>query len=104
MIITNEKLVAIQNFRFLISLKYLKMYFDKTKYFRQYVSYYAQKAKLLQNRKIHLLQNELIKNVTRKRHTHKIILDELTFIEINLFQRLQDSLNKSTFFYSFQQD
>ena len=55
MTIINEKLVAIQNLRFLISLKHLKMYFDKTRYFRQYVSYYVQKAKFLQNRKTRLL-------------------------------------------------
>ena len=53
--ITNEKLVAIQSLRFFISLKHLKTYFDKIEYLRQYVSYYAQKAKLLQNRKTRLL-------------------------------------------------
>ena len=46
-IIINEKLVAIQSLRFLILLKYLKTYFDKIEYFRQYVSYNVQKTKLL---------------------------------------------------------
>ena len=41
MTIINEKLVAIQGFWFFISLKHLKTYFGKTRYFRQYVSYYA---------------------------------------------------------------
>ena len=101
MMIINEKFVAIQSLRFFISLKHLKMYFDKTKYFRQYVTYYAQKTKLLQDRKTHLLQNESIKNTTRKCHARNIIFDESTFIEINLFQQLQNNLNKSTFLIHF---
>ena len=63
--------------------------------------YYAQKAKSLQNRKIRLLQNELIKDATRKRHARNVILNELTFVEINSFQQLQNNLNKSTFLIHF---
>ena len=55
MTIINEKFVAIQKFRFLISLKHLKIYFDKIEYLRQYVLYYVQKVKFLQNRKTRLL-------------------------------------------------
>ena len=86
MIIINEKFIVIQNLRFLISLKHLKTYFDKIEYFCQYVLYYAQKAKFLQDRKIHLLRNELVKNVIKKRHARSIIFNESTFIEINSFQ------------------
>ena len=101
MMITNEKFVAIQSFRFLILLKHLKTYFDKIKYFRQYVSYYVQKVKLLQNRKTRLLQDESIKDAIKKRHARNVTLNESTFVEINSFQQLQDNLNKSTFLIHF---
>ena len=101
MTIINEKLIAIQNLRFFISLKHLKTYFDKIEYFRQYVSYYAQKAKFLQNRKTRLLQNELIKGAIRKRHARNVTLNESTFVEINSFQQLQNNLNKSIFLIHF---
>ena len=101
MTITNEKFVVIQDFRFFISLKHLKTYFDKIEYFRQYMLYYAQKTTFLQNRKTRLLRNELIKDAAKKRYARNVTLNKLTLVEINSFQQLQNSLNKSTFLIRF---
>ena len=66
--IAEEKLKAILNISFSQSLKHLESYLKKTKYLKQYIFYYAQKADSFQRRKILLLKNAFIKKRARKRH------------------------------------
>ena len=101
MTITNEKLVVIQDLRFLISLKHLKTYFDKIKYFRQFVSYYAQKTKPLQNWKTHLLRDESIKSVVRKRHARNYFkwIDVRRNKLISTIAKQFEQINFSYFFW-----
>ena len=59
-----------------MTLKHLKTYFGKINYFRQYISYYVQKTKALQNQKTRLLSDEFIKNAIKKRHSKQILFNE----------------------------
>ena len=58
LIISKKKLKIITILFFFKTFKDLETYFEMIEYLKNYISYYAQKAKSLQKRKIMLLKNE----------------------------------------------
>ena len=67
MIIFEEKLAIIIKLTFSKIFKKLKIYVKLINWMRNYIFYYVQISKSLQNRKILFLKNEFIKNNFRKR-------------------------------------
>jgi hypothetical protein len=103
LITAKEKLATIANFAFSIILKKLKTYLELTSYMRMYVSWYAQTSLLLQNRKILLLKNDLVKEKLRKTFVKKEILKKLIELEIRSYEHLQIVFNKESFLRHFDQ-
>ena len=68
LITIEKKIETIRDFKFSRTLKNLKTYFEKTKYFRQYIAYYVQKVKFFQQKKICLLRDASSKKRTRKQY------------------------------------
>ena len=101
MIIAIDKLKAIFNLVFSQTLKQLKIYLDKIEWFRQYVSYYAQKILSLQKRKIRLLRYAFIKEQSRQQHSRRISIDDSSSTEINVFNQLQRFFSRFTFLIHF---
>ena len=66
LIISKNKLKAIMILSFSKILKDLKTYLEMIEYLKNYISYYAQKAKPLQKKKVMLLKNGLIKKNKKK--------------------------------------
>jgi hypothetical protein len=82
-----DKIAAILNWKFLSTLKTLKIYLRFTKWLRDYVSWYAQKAKSLQQRKTFLLKNsssqkDFVKKTYFSRTTFQLIDRELKSFEL----------------------
>ena len=66
--IVEKKLKIILNINFSQLFKHFELYLKKTKYLKQYIFYYVQKANSFQRRKILLLKNAFMKKRIRKRH------------------------------------
>ena len=101
LITIDDKLKTILNLTFLKTLKQLETYFDKTKYLRQYVTYYAQKTQALQERKTRLLKKASIKNKSRQHHSRNTAIDDSFETEIDLFNQLQFAFNRLIFLVHF---
>jgi hypothetical protein len=84
-ITAKNKLKAIVKLSFLKTLKDLKKYLDAIDWLRDYVVYYAQKAELFQERKTNLLKNESIKKKSRKFFNLKILIENSSSIELNVY-------------------
>lgn len=92
LIIEEEKLKAINSIKYLIILKKLKHYFNFTDYLRNYVSFYAQLTKLLQELKTRLLKSTLIQESFRRVYTFKHRLKYLIDLKMTSFKSLQKTL------------
>jgi hypothetical protein len=95
--IAEEKLVAIVNLIFLLTLKKLKIYLNLTRYLRVYVSWYVQASESLQNRKILLLKNSFVKDKSRKTFEKKKSLHQLIEVEQKSYEHLQVTFSKESF-------
>jgi hypothetical protein len=99
--IAEEKLVAIANLIFSLTLKELKIYLDLTKYLRVYVFWYAQAFEFLQNRKILLLKDNSIKDNSRRTFAKKTSLHQFTKAEQKSYEHLQVTFSKESFLRHF---
>lgn len=100
-ITTIEKIAAIMKWKFSHNLKMLKSYFEFTNWFRDYISYYAQKIKSLQKRKIILLRfSSTFKNRFKKNFFMKTLLQSFQK-ELRAFQIIQTKFRKFTFLIHF---
>jgi hypothetical protein len=102
LIIAEKKLVAIANLIFSLTLKELKIYLDLTKYLRVYVSWYAQISESLQDRKILLLKDNLIKDKSKKAFAKKISFHQFIEAEHKTYEHLQATFNKESFLRHFK--
>jgi hypothetical protein len=68
-----NKIAVILNWKFSATLKVLEIYLDFIDWLRDYVAWYAQKAKSLQQRKIMLLKELSQKESARKTFSCKIM-------------------------------
>ena len=101
MIIFEEKLAIIIKLTFSKIFKKLKIYVKLTNWMRNYISYYAQISKSLQNWKILLLKNEFIKNNFRKRFSIVKMLKQFIIEKYKSYLHLQKTFNRSSFLIYF---
>ena len=101
MIIFEKKLATIIKLTFSKIFKKLKIYVKLINWMRNYIFYYAQISKLLQNRKILLLKNEFIKNNFKKRFSIVRMLKQFIIKKYESYQHLQKIFNKSNFLIYF---
>ena len=104
-IVAADKIIAIQKLNFSYTLTNLKLYLKLTKYFRNYVFYYIQKANVLQRRKMILLRMFLFnKKRVRKIYSQKIILKSSISEKLKFYRQLRDFFNKINFLIHFDRD
>ena len=96
-----EKLEIIAKLKFSITLKIFKTYLELTDWFRKHIFYYAQKANLLQKRKILLFVTALKKEKARKNFSLRTIIRISTDAELDSFSQLQKIFSRSNFFHHF---
>ena len=101
MIIFEKKLAIIIKLKFSKIFKKLKIYVKLINWMRNYISYYAQISKSLQNRKILFLKNEFIKNNFKKRFSIVKMLEQSIIEKYESYQHLQKIFSKSNFFIHF---
>ncbi len=101
LITAKEKLVAIVNLVFSLTLKKLKKYLRLTEYLRVYVFWYAQTFNSLQKRKILILTDNLVKSKLRKIFSKRTSLNQSTKIEQRFYEHLQKMFSKESFLRHF---
>ena len=94
LITTKKKLKIITELFFSIFLKTLKKYIEMIKWFRNYVSYYAQKSKTLQRKKTKLLKNDSIKKLIKKNFSQKTLLKNFSTEKFQFYKQLQKDFSK----------
>ena len=90
-----KKLKTISKFRFSRTLRQLEIYLSLIDWMRNYVSYYVDIFKSLQNRKIELLRHDSTIDSVRRFYSIKIRLKDSIELEITFFEILQIMLSKS---------
>jgi hypothetical protein len=96
-----DKIVVILNWKFSFTLKTLKIYIEFIEWFRNYVSWYAQKIESLQQRKTLLLKKSSHKESARKTYFMRIILKKSIKRELKSFELIQNAFKNSRFFTHF---
>ena len=99
-----KKLKVINEFEFFKTLKNFEIYFDVIEYFKNYVSYYAQKSKSLNKRKTKLLKNSSIKKIARKNFSKKILLKHAIEAEFEFYRQLQNDFSRISWFIHFNRE
>jgi hypothetical protein len=95
LITAENKLKTIVKLSFLKTLKDLKKYLDAIDWLKDYVVYYAQKAESLQERKTNLLKNDLIKKKSRKFFNLKILIENSSSVELDVYNQLQSNFSRT---------
>ena len=95
LITSEEKLRAISKLRFSRTFHQLKTYFDLIDWLRDYISYYAEVFKSLQEKKIELLRDESTIENARKTYSSKTRVQYFTTSKRISFDALQTILTKS---------
>ena len=101
MIIFEKKLATIIKLTFSRTLKELKIYVKLINWMRNYISYYAQISKSLQNRKILFLRHEFTKNNFKKRFSIVRMLKQSIIEKHELYLHLQKTFSRSNFLIHF---
>jgi hypothetical protein len=95
LITAENKLKTIVKLSFSKTLKNLKKYLDAIDWLRDYVVYYAQKAEFLQERKTNLLKKEFIKKNSRKFFNLKILIENSSSVELDVYNQLQSNFSRA---------
>ena len=91
MISSKKQIAVLQDLLFLKILKDFKIYLDLIDWFQQYISYYIQWIKLLQNRKTALLHKNSTAEQTRKNYLKKTSIFNVSELEKkNIWIHLKD--------------
>jgi hypothetical protein len=97
-----NKIVAILNWKFSVTLKTLEIYLEFIEWLRDYVAWYAQKVEFLQQKKIMLLRNSSYhKEFVRKAYFVKILVKNSTDRERRFFDLIQAAFKNSQFLTHF---
>jgi hypothetical protein len=94
-ITAKDKLKAIVKLSFFKTLRDLKKYLNAIDWLRDYVVYYAQKAESLQQRKTNLLKDESIKRKSRKFFSLKILIENSSSVELDVYNQLQSNFSRA---------
>ena len=90
-----NKLKTITDLSFSKTFKNLKTYFEMIEYFRDYVSYYAQKAEVLQQKKTALLKNDSEKKTVKKNFSRKTFMENSNEKKIKSYEILKADFSNS---------
>ena len=97
----HERLAAISKIKFPLTLAALETYLGMTGYLRNYIAWYAQIARPLQNRKTELLKPSPKGGRERKSFSTKTKLSDPTEAELASFHALQQLLSKPSYLIHF---
>ena len=81
------------------TFKNLEIYLEFTDWLRQYISYYTQWIKLLQNRKTALLHENFTANQTIKNYSKKILIFDVNKLEKKIFKFIQKNFDDFNFLH-----
>ena len=98
-IILEKQIAIIQELKFFKTFKNLEIYLSLIDWLHQYIFYYAQLIKFLQQRKIILLQNDFIKEKSRKRCSKKIQITNSSILKYEVFKIIQKIFDKFNFLH-----
>jgi hypothetical protein len=96
---SEDRIAAILNLEFPTTLKELEKYLGLTGWLRIFVPYYAQISEALQCRKTALLKKGPSAGPSRKNYTSTTVLTDITKLEIDSFNALQDTFRHSEFLH-----
>ena len=99
MIISEKQIVIIWELKFFKTLKNLEIYLNFTDWLYQYIFYYAQFIKSLQNKKMILLHKSFIAEKSQKKYFKKIQIDESFVLEYETFENIQKIFDKFNFLH-----
>ena len=89
MFTTTKKIVVITLFRFLFNFRDLKIFLKLIDWFCSFILRYAQRAQLLQKRKIILIKNIIVVDLIKKRQITRIQLYKFIYKKKTVFRDLQ---------------
>ena len=96
----SEKWIAvIQELKFLKTLKNLEIYLNLTDWLCQYILYYAQLIKSLQNKKTALFHKSSTAGKSQKKYFKKTQIDESSVLEHKAFEDIQKIFDKFNFLH-----
>ena len=99
---SKEKLKTIANLKFSKTFQNLKIYLEFTEWFRNYVSFFAQKSELLQMRKTALLRLSFTnKKQFRKTFSRGKIIDYVIEAKKDAYKQIQQTFARSFFLFHF---
>lgn len=103
-IVVTNKIATIKKLDFSYNFIDLKLYLKLTKYLRNYIFYYAQKSKVLQQKKVVLLRLFLSnKSRLQKIYNQRIVIDLFTNKKFNFYCQLE-FFDRSIFLIYFDRD
>ena len=88
MIISKKQIAVIQKLKFSEIFKNLEIYLSFTDWLCQYILYYAQLIKSLQNKKTVLLCKNFTAGKSQKKYFKKTQIDELFVLEHKIFENI----------------
>ena len=94
-----KRIAALWNLFFSETLKDFKIYLDLTDWLQQYISYYTQQIKLLQNRKTALLYEDSTADQTRKNYLKKTLIFKINEFEKMIFEFIQKIFDDFNFLH-----
>ena len=88
MIISEKQIIIIWKLKFLKTFKNLEIYLNLTDWLHQYIFYYAQLIKFLQNKKMILLHKNSTAEKSQKKYFKKTWINESFVLEYETFENI----------------
>ena len=99
MIISEKWIAVIGELKFLETLKNLEIYLNLTDWLHQYILYYAQLIKSLQNKKMTLLCKSSTAGKSWKKYSKKTWIDKSSVLKHETFEDIQKIFDKFNFLH-----
>ena len=99
MIISEKWITVIQELKFLKTLKNFEIYLNLINWLHQYIFYYAQLIKSLQNKKTALFHKSSIAEKSQKKYSKKTWINESSILKHETFKNIQKIFDKFNFFH-----
>ena len=99
MTISEKWIAIIQELNFFKTLKNLEIYLNLTDWLHQYIFYYAQLIKFLQNKKTTLFHKNFTAEKSQKKYFKKTWINESFILKYKAFEDIQKIFNKLNFLH-----
>ena len=99
MIISEKWIVIIWKLKFFKIFKNLEIYLNFIDWLYQYILYYVQLIKSLQNKKMTLLHKNSTAEKSQKKYFKKTWINESFVLEYEIFENIQKIFDKLNFFH-----